>query len=178
MRNLFKTGWYVLYVRSRHERTVENLLKEKQLEPFSPMVKTIRQWSDRKKTIDVPLFPSYVFVKINSLVNFNKALSIEGACNYVRFGREYAVACEDEINRIKTLLAIEGLESVMTSDVKLTIGEKYKINYGVLNGLDCEIVRIDTKDKVVVSVDSLQKNIIATLPKYYLSDLSLAVQSL
>lgn len=175
MRNLLKTGWYVLYVRSRHEKTVETLLKEWQLEPFLPMVKSIRKWSDRKKIIEVPLFPSYVFVKINSVSDFNKALSIEGACNYIRFGREYAIACEDEIKRIKTLLNIEGLEDIETSDLKLTIGEKYKINYGVLSGLDCEIIRIDAKDKVIVRVDSLQKNIIATFPKHYLSDFSMAI---
>ena len=65
MSKLLKIGWYVLYVKSRHERKVDDLLKENQLESFLPLVKTVRKWSDRNKIIQMPLFPSYVFVKIN-----------------------------------------------------------------------------------------------------------------
>ncbi|MEM6684288.1 MAG: transcription termination/antitermination NusG family protein, partial [Bacteroidota bacterium] len=83
-------GWYVLYVRSRCEKKVYESLKEISLESYLPQVKTIQQWSDRKKVVHKPLFPSYIFVNINSSLEFHKALSVNGACSYIRFGKEYA----------------------------------------------------------------------------------------
>lgn len=74
----FTNGWYALYVKSRCEKKVHKSLKDISLESFLPQVIKIRQWSDRKKTILKPLFPSYVFVNINSSLEFHKALSVNG----------------------------------------------------------------------------------------------------
>ena len=100
----FDCGWYVLYVKPCWEKKVHESLKEISLESFLPQVKTIRQWSDRKKVIMKPLFPSYVFVYINSSLGFHKALSVNGAFSYIRFGKEYARVPEKEINQVKLLL--------------------------------------------------------------------------
>lgn len=175
MRKTFKTGWYVLYVGSCQEKKVHNLLEENQIESFLPVVKTIRQWSDRKKVILKPLFPSYVFVKLNSAKDFSKALSIKGAYAYIRFGKEYARVREEEILKIKLFIEPDDIQDLQTSNEVLKVGEIRKINYGPLSGLECEILRINEKHKLLVRIESLQQNITATLPSYYLSELSLAV---
>ncbi|UZO79154.1 hypothetical protein NBT05_09240 [Aquimarina sp. ERC-38] len=82
----FKSGWYVLYVQLCHEKKVHNLLEENQLESFLPMIKTVREWSDRKKTIFKLLFLSYFFVKVSSSLEHHKSLSVDGAYRYVHFG--------------------------------------------------------------------------------------------
>lgn len=170
MSTTFKTGWYVLYVRSCQEKKVHNLLEENQLESFLPMIKTIRQWSDRKKTILKPLFPSYVFVRIRTAKDFGKALSVEGACAYIRFGAEYARVKEEEILKIKLFLNSDEISNIKTCNQSLKIGETKKINYGSLSGLECEVLNVNNINKVIVRIDSLQQNITAVIPSCYMED--------
>jgi len=160
----FNIGWYVLYVKSRCEKKVYEYLKSISIESFSPQVKTIRQWSDRKKTILRPLFPSYVFVRINSSLEFHKALSVNGVCTYVRFGREYAQVTEKEIRQIKIFARNENLTDIEISSQLPKIGEIKKIFYGPLSGLNCEVLKIKNTNKIIVRIDSLHLNITATIP--------------
>lgn len=175
MNSSLKTGWHVLYVRSRCEKKVEALLKEKEQIVFLPMVKTVRKWSDRKKVIETPLFPSYVFVKINSAKDFHHTLSVDGACTYIQFGKEYARVSESEIKKIKLFLNSDDTLNIETSSQFIKIGETKMIEQGPLSGLECEIVKVNNVNKIVVRIKSIQQNIIATLPKHYLSELSMAI---
>lgn len=175
MGNLLKTGWYILYVKSRHERKVDNLLREVGLESFLPLVKTIRVWSDRKKMIEMPLFPSYVFVKIETAKDFHKAFSINGACTFVKCGQSYSTIRESEIQKIKFLLNTEDIIDIEKTTDSLEQGEIALIQYGAFSGLECEVLKVNNSSKVVVRMDSINQNITATLPSHYLSKLSKAV---
>ncbi len=170
MSKTLKTGWHVLYVKSCQEKKVYQLLLENQLEAFLPLVKTIRKWSDRKKVIIKPLFNSYVFVKINSAKDFNTTLSIDGACGYIRFGTEYALVKEYEISKIKLFTNSHDIYDIDTSGCSLEVGEIRKINFGSLSGLECEILKVNRINKIIVRIDSLQQNITATIPSSYLSE--------
>ncbi len=171
MGKLLKTGWYVLYVRSRHEKKVEDLLKENHLESFLPMVTTVRKWSDRRKIIEVPLFPSYVFVKINSSMDFHKALSMNGACTFIKFGNEFARVTEEEILKIKLCIGSDELTDIKTSSKLFKVGETRMINSGSLSGIECEVLKVNNTNKIVVRINSLQQNIIASIPSYNLVSL-------
>ena len=167
---IFNTGWHVLYVKSRYEKKVYKFLKEESLEPFLPLVKTIRQWSDRKKEILKPLFPSYVFVNINSPLEFSKALSVQGACAYIRFGKEYAKATDAEINKIKLLVGAKDILDIETNIQLPKTGDIKKISYGPLSGLECEVLKANNANKIIVRIDSLHQNITATIPSYYFQE--------
>ncbi|TYP74364.1 UpxY family transcription antiterminator [Aquimarina intermedia] len=166
----FTKGWHVIYVKSRQERKVYDSLMKMSIESFLPLVKTVRQWSDRKKTIEIPLFPSYVFVNIHSSLDFYRALSVEGACAYIRFGNDYAVVRDSEIEKVRILLNIDGVTDIATTEVLPKVGEIRKVEYGPLVGLECEVLRVDNKDMILVRIDSLDKNISATLSSSILSD--------
>ena len=163
VRMKFKNGWHVIYVNPNSEKKVYERLKDISIESFMPEIKTIRKWSDRKKTILKPLFPSYVFVNINSPLEFYKALSVYGACEYIRFGEEYARVREKEINQIKLLVGDKNILDIETNVALPKIGEIKKITYGPLDGLDCEIIRVDNQNKIIVRIDSLHQNIMATI---------------
>lgn len=169
----FKNGWYVIYVNPNSEKKVHERLRDISIESFMPEIKIIRKWSDRKKTILKPLFSSYVFVKINTSLEFHKALSVNGTCAYIRFGKEYARVTEKEINQIKVLIEDENISDIETNVELPKIGEVKKITYGPLNGLDCEIIKADNHNKIIVRIDSLQQNIMATIPSYILSKTSI-----
>lgn len=169
----FKSGWYVIYVNPNSEKKVYERLRNISIESFMPEIKIIRKWSDRKKTILKPLFPSYVFVNINSYLEFHKALSVNGACAYIQFGKEYARVTEKEINQIKLLIGDKNISDIETNVELPKIGEVKKITYGPLNGLDCKIIKADNHNKIIVRIDSLQQNIMATIPSYVLSKISI-----
>jgi len=169
MPKLLKNGWHVLYVRSCQEKKVHQQLQENQLHSFLPLEKTIRQWSDRKKTIFKPLFPSYVFVNLNSQFEFSKALTVEGACAYIRFGSEYARVPEIEIAQIKFLTGDSDITDIVVETNPPKIGERRKIKAGTLSGLECEIIKVNNLNKIIVRIESLQQNVTATIPSYLLS---------
>lgn len=164
-----KQGWHVLYVKYRHESKVYRELTEKNIEAFLPMATSIRKWSDRTKKIQVPLFPSYVFVNIKSNKDFHDVLTVDSGCSYLSFGGEYGQVSQNEISQIKLL--VEGKD---VSDVQITtglpkIGDKFKIEHGELSGLECEVFRIDNQHKISVRLSSLRQNISATVPLSYLA---------
>jgi len=101
-------------------------------------------------------------------------LSTKESCFFLKIGKEYAKATDKEINNIKLFLGFEGIEDVKTnvlSEIKL--GSTYLLETGPLKGFNCEVCKFSGKHKVVVQVNSLNQNITATLPTYYLNPLSL-----
>ena len=171
----FKTGWHILYVKPHWEKKVNESLQDISLESFLPLVKKIRQWSDRKKTITSPLFASYVFININSPLDFHKSLSVDGICTYVKIGNDYATIREKEINQIKLLVGDNKIKDIHTNTSLPNIGTIQKIIYGPLKGLECEILKIDNLNKIVVRIASLRQDITATLPNEYLTTFSKTV---
>ncbi len=174
MNRCYTDNWYVLYVKSRHERKVESLLRENQIETFLPFVKQVRKWSDRKKTIEVPLFPSYIFIKLLNKREFERVRSIDGVCDYIHFGREYAKVTDDEISKIRLFLSINELSDIETSSERPKVGKKYTITHGPLCGVECEVSMVNNKDRIVVRIDSIRQNISATIPANYLSEPAMA----
>ncbi|WP_106793804.1 UpxY family transcription antiterminator [Aquimarina sp. Aq78] len=168
-----KPQWYVLYVKARHERKIEILLKENQIETFLPLVKTVRKWSDRKKEIEMPLFPSYIFVKINLKKDAHKVLSVRLYCFFIRFGEEFAKVQEYEIDSIKLLIKMNVPMKVENYTPLLKVGKHGRINGGVLKGLNCEIIKADNENKIVVRIDSIKQNIVATVPLSSISEVAI-----
>lgn len=175
MSKLLKTGWYVLYVRSRYERRVNESLEENGLETFLPIVTTIRKWSDRQKKIEIPLFSSYVFVHIKNSMDFHKTLSIEGACSFIRFGAEYGIVSDEEIDKIKFLVRSDGICDIKVENQLYDVGEIMIIRQGSLAGVECEVINTNNKNKIVVRLKSIRQDVTATIPSNYLSKISKAV---
>ena len=161
--------WHVLYVKSQHEKKINKSLIESGFESFLPTTTVVRQWSDRKKKIIKPLFPSYIFIRISSKQDFYNALKIKGIYNYIRFGSRYATLKNDEIEKIKYFLNLDGITEINTTLSVPKKGELMRINYGSLYGLDCEVLKTNNKNKVFVRIDSLGRNITAVVPNKFLS---------
>ncbi len=173
--NLKLNKWYVLYVKSRSEKSVNDLLLKKGIESFLPVVKTVREWSDRKKEIEVPLFKSYVFVKIKSAKDLHESLVIHGACAYISFGGKYAIARDHEIEMIKLLLDTGKDIQLSSFDQLPAIGEIKTIQRGALQGIDCEIVNVNNQNNIIVRMKSIQQNILVKIPMSYLYQLPQAI---
>ena len=104
--------WYVLYVKARCEKRVAEVLEKLDIEVYCPLVMETRQWSDRKKTIETPLFKSYVFVRLKEKER-PLVFQIPGVVRYIFWLGQPAVVRPEEIDTIKQWLQddlIDGLE--------------------------------------------------------------------
>jgi transcriptional antiterminator RfaH len=163
---IFRTGWYVIYTKPYHEKKVHDRLTEKKIETFLPTRKTLRTWHDRRKFIDEPLFPSYLFIHLNSMQEYYEGMDARGVLNYVRTGKEIAQVSDSVVQSIK--LVTNQASELEISDNRFQPGKRLVINQGSLAGLSCEVVENCGRCRILVRVDLLQRHILIKLPENYL----------
>lgn len=164
--SLFRPGWYLLYTRPQHEKKVSARLEEIKIEHYLPTRKVLRTWHDRRRYVDEPLFPSYIFIHLKDMQNYYCGMDTEGALCYVKTGKEVASVRESVINNIK--LAAGQPNDVEISSRRFEPGQKMVINQGALTGLSCELVQYENKQKLLIRVELLQRNMLLTVPAEYL----------
>ena len=132
--------WYVIYTRSRNEKKTASILEKSGVEVYCPIIKEVRQWSDRKKTIEVPLFSSYLFV---SLAPCERELVFEapGVVRYLFWLDRPAIVKDHEIKTLKTWLSGEVL-SAKVQDLKA--GDSLSIQEGPFKGKNGVIEHINS----------------------------------
>lgn len=158
----FISGWYLIYTMPRYEKTIEKQLVDKGVNVFVPFHKVLRQWHDRKKVVLAPIFPSYVFVYLNSKQDFFSTLDAKGVLYYVRVGKDIVRVKNEIVNDIKLLVETSEIE---TSDEHFEYGQRLTIHEGPLSGYSCEIVESKGKKRILVRLNFLNKKILASLPK-------------
>jgi transcription antitermination factor NusG len=154
--------WLAVYTRPRWEKKVNHLLKEKGLESYCPLNKVRRKWSDRVKTVEEPLFKSYVFVKVTD-EDRTAVRMTPGAINFVYWQGKPAVIKEKEILAIKRFLdEYENVEARSSADIKLN--QRVRITNGSL--MDQEGQVVDLRHKIAkVAIDSLGYILIAHIDR-------------
>jgi transcription antitermination factor NusG len=155
------TKWLAVYTRSRWEKKVNQLLLEKGFESYCPLNKIRRKWSDRMKTVEEPLFKSYVFVKVTE-EDRTAVRMTNGVINFVYWNSKPAVIKEKEINAIKRFL--NEYENVEVQPMELQAHQRVKITTGPLMDQEGEIVSVNRKT-VKVAIDSLGYTLVAYIDK-------------
>lgn len=117
-------SWHVIYTKPRAEKKVEERLNDFGIKAYCPVKKEIKQWSDRKKKILVPVLPSMVLVNIDEKER-NKVFDIPGVVRYMFWLGKHAIVKEEEVDSLKTLLAQNNIISQDT--IALKIGEKIDV---------------------------------------------------
>lgn len=146
-------NWFALHVKPRHERAVEQQLKGRMLEGYSPHYSARRHWSDRVKEIELPLFPRYVFCRF-SFEERLKVLSITSVMSVVSFG---GVPCPVNDADIATIQGMVASGLPLMPWPCLRIGERVRISHGPLSGLEGILTREKAALRVVVSIELLQR---------------------
>lgn len=148
-------GWYALYTRHQHEKTIANTLCLKGLSVFLPLYPAVRRWSGRTKLITLPLFPSYVFIE----TGFKRQLDIlttAGVHGFVCFGTSPALIPQSEIDSIRRVLE----ESVKIEPHPfIKRGDLVRINAGPLAGIEGILVRKRNWSRLILSVELLGKSV-------------------
>jgi transcription antitermination factor NusG len=147
--------WYAVYTRCHQERLVKTQLDGKEVENFLPTFERISQWKDRKKLIEVPLFPGYLFVKITLLKRL-EVLKAYGAVQIVGNSTGPVPIPEEQIASVRRFVEV-GLKC--DPHPYLKVGKKAKIKEGPLAGFEGILVRKKSKSLFVLSVDLIQRSV-------------------
>jgi transcription antitermination factor NusG len=147
--------WYALHVKPRFERYVTGQLSQKGYETFLPIYDSKRNWSDRIKTLSLPLFPGYTFCRFDIKARL-PILVTPGVMTILGAGRRPTPVDEVEIAAIRHVID-SGLHAQPCA--YLTLGGKVKIESGPLAGLVGIIVRIKDSERLVVSVSLLMRSV-------------------
>ncbi len=166
MNTTFRQGWYAIYTRPRHERVLHEALSEKTLTSFLPTRKILHQWGSRRKYVDEPLFPSYVFVYLSDMQGYYTVHESKGFLYYVRTGKELARISDAVINNIKLVHGSAG-EVEITAD-SFVPGRRMVISQGPLTGLCGEVIENCGKRLILVRVDLLCRNLLVKMTEDYL----------
>jgi transcription antitermination factor NusG len=156
--------WYAILSKTGREKNATLLLENSGFECYLPISKSSRRWSDRTKEIDVPLFPGYLFCRMNPNDRL-PVLTTPGVVQIVGTGKTPIPIEEHEIADIKRV-ASSGLST--TPWPYLQVGQKARIEEGPLQGLSGIIVRIKSGLKLVLSVQLLQRSIAVEIDRNWI----------
>jgi transcription antitermination factor NusG len=147
--------WYALHVRSRAERAVELKLQEKGYETFVPLCRALRVWSDRKKTIEQPLIPNYVFCR-NGEHTIGRVVSTPGVIRILSAARVPLPVDDEEIAALRRIVSSAAAAEPWPY---LTVGQRVRVSRGPLLDLEGILTSIGRGDRLVVSVTMLQRSV-------------------
>ncbi len=164
--------WYALYTRSRYEKRVHAMLKEAGVECYLPLVKTWRIWSDRKKQVDMPLLPSYLFVRtdVTDHQSYYDILNNFGVVRFITFEGKAVAIPDSQIAALQRLNS-QGID-MQCLDKSPVPGTPVKVIHGPMKGFTGEVVSVDKNKKLILRLDTLDKCITLNIPLAMVSTLS------
>ena len=156
--------WIAVYTKSRHEKVVIQELENKNIEAYCPIFKERRQWSDRKRWVEFPLFRSYVFAKIE-LKNSIYILQAMGVHHIIKFQGNISIIPNEIIQNIKSMIdggfTVEQVEYFVKGDEVIVVE-------GALKGMEGIVVKIKNENKLVLKVAAIQQAIAVQIHPGYL----------
>ena len=158
-----RKNWYTIFTRPRTEKKVASQVEELGAESFLPVHKVIKQWSDRKKRMEVPLFPNYVFVRTHEKA-LHSLFTIKHLVKFVSIERRPVVVREKEIDTIKLIL---NEDTELSSCENFQEGRKVRILRGHLAGLEGVIVKQNSKTRLIIKIEGLERSLSINMPANY-----------
>lgn len=149
--------WLAVHTYPRHEKRVASMLTLKAIDNYLPIVTRLHVWSDRRKKIDLPLFPNYVFVRIHpSAESRVGVLQVPGVVQFIGCGKQIVPIPPEQIENIRILLANK---IALDPYPFLKLGQRVRILGGALDGVEGVLVRRNGTRRLIISVDSLERSL-------------------
>jgi transcription antitermination factor NusG len=153
--------WYAIYTKPRSEKKVDGLLSQKGLESYCPLNKVTKRWSDRVKTVEEPLFKSYVFVRISDDDQTNVRMT-QGVVNFVYWLGKPARVKDKEIEVIRRFL--NEYENVIAEPLKLEANTKVRIKQGLFMDQEATVLKVQGA-QVKIIIESIGYSLVALVAK-------------
>lgn len=155
-------SWYAVYVKSRTEKKVALEFIYEDIDHYLPLIKRLKQWSDRKKWVEEPLFRSYVFVNIEQKDYF-KVLQVQGAVKYISFEGQAVPIPEPQINAVKYYLEETDPDNI--DDLSWEKGQNVEVISGSMAGLHGQLIELRGKHMVKVEIEAIGNTLLIHIPK-------------
>lgn len=145
--------WFAIHTASNHERAVARQLQERSIPFFLPTYKQVNRWSDRRKEVERPLFPGYVFVQIAMDAKLN-VLRIPGVVRLVGTSHGPSEIPAAEIEPLQQAMVSKG--QIAPHDY-VKVGSRVRVVHGPFAGIRGSLVRKENQLRVVVSMESIHQ---------------------
>lgn len=167
-------AWYALYTKHQHEKTATAHLRGRGFEVFLPLYKAVHRWKDRNQTVQLPLFPCYVFLRA-TLTDRSDVLRAPGVLSFVGNGGRACPVPESEIEAVRM---VAHSRSHFEPHPFLKTGDRVRVLSGPLTGIEGFLQRIKSRSRIILSVELLQKSVAVELDVAAVEPVSLATQDL
>lgn len=147
--------WYALYTRHQHEKSIAQNLHRIGFDVFLPLYQEVHQWKDRRKKIEMPLFPSYVFFSGDLNRRFS-ILGMPGVCSIVTSGGKISVIADQELDAVRRAIASS---LPVRPHPYVQHGDKVRVRNGPLAGIEGIVTRRKDAFRIVLSVNMLAQSV-------------------
>jgi len=152
-----QTNWYAVHTYPRHEKKVAVELIQRGVEIYLPLISKLNQWSDRRKLVELPLFPCYAFVRIEPTAEARvRVLRAGGVIRFVGASGHGAPIPDNQIEDVRVLL-----KNKIPFDPYpfLKIGQRVRVRGGSLDGLEGILIDRVRNRRLVISVESIERSL-------------------
>lgn len=156
------SNWYAIYTKPRAEKKVFERLTLSGFDAYLPMVTSVREWSDRKKEISIPLISSFVFVNVSKELLF-ETLKIQGSLRVLRYLGKPAVIRDYEIENLKILMNDTTQFSTIENSV-FEKGEPVEVISGPFAGLKGQSVTTQGKHRIIIDIEAIGSRLAVNVP--------------
>ncbi|MBZ5489563.1 MAG: UpxY family transcription antiterminator [Acidobacteriia bacterium] len=161
-------SWFAIQVRPRHEFASARILRNKGFEEFVPAYSAKRQWSDRQKQIEVPLFAGYVFCKFHPVKKL-PIINTAGVIRVVGTHQGPAAIADQEINAIRKI--VESGEQIRPHPY-IAVGSRIRIEEGPMAGVEGIFMGEKKGSEMIISIDLLQRSISLQIKGYAITSVN------
>jgi transcription antitermination factor NusG len=155
--------WFALRVKSRHEKAVALAARQKGYEEFLPLYRWRQTWSDRSKWVEMPLFPGYVFCRLDPACRL-PLLTIPGVLNFVSFGKTPVSIDEAEIASVQAAVRSDLVSEPCSF---LDAGKRVRLGAGPLAGTEGILIDVKERHQMVVSLTILRRSIAVNIDRQW-----------
>lgn len=165
--------WYAVCTKSRHEKVASSRLASVGIPHYLPLRSEVRIWSDRKQIIDEPLFPGYLFVRVDLRSGHKlEVLRTPGIVRFVGSNSGPVPVLDRDIESVRTAVLL-GAEC--SSQAFLKEGERVRVVRGALAGIEGSLLRFGPKSQLVISIDIIERSVALTVSEKDVEPVALTV---
>ena len=157
-------SWYAIYTRPRHEKKVHAQLTDKEIKTFLPLITRKRQWKDRKKSVEMPLFSSYLFVNFEYKYRFD-VLETDGVVKIVNFNGVPAVVPDWQIESLKQMLTFP---KTIELENYIRPGEIVEVIEGPMQGMRGTVVNRKNSNRLVLTIEGIMQSVSVEIDEFSL----------
>lgn len=146
--------WYACYTRARHEKRVDEQLVGRGMETYLPALARERQWSDRRKVVEFPLFPGYVFARF-SLSALHEVLSVPGVATVIRHNGVPSPIMDEELENVRRFVAALRETGQFPEPRPLQPGQPVRVLHGPFQGVEGVVVERRGRRRVLIGLKTI-----------------------